>query len=93
MVFKSNYAIAIAALSAKAKLIAQCIRDFHRALSKFQLITRNSEWLIALVAPIVIGRSNNNELDLMVLIVSQDLASLLKMLSSIGYGENKFSNT
>ena len=93
MVFKSNYAIAIAALSAKPKLIAPCIRDFHRALGKFQLITRNSEWLIALVAPVVIGRSNNNELDLMVLIVSQDLASLLKMLSSIGYGENKFSNT
>ena len=34
-------------------------RDFSRALSKLQVIVRNSDWLIVLVAPVVIGRSNN----------------------------------
>ena len=99
---ESNYAIEIAVLSAwlkvspmrsKTKTDRTLYPRFLRALSKFQLITRNSDWLSALVAFVVIGRSNNNQLDLTVLIVSQDLASLLKMLSSIGYGENKFSNT
>ena len=31
---------------------------FSRALSKLQVIARNSDWFIALFAPVVIGRSN-----------------------------------
>ena len=42
----------------KPKPIAPCTRDFSRALSKFQIIARNCDWLIALFAPVVIGRSN-----------------------------------
>ena len=34
------------------------MRDFSRALSKFQIIARNYDWFIALFAPVVIGRSN-----------------------------------
>ena len=30
--------------------------DFSRALSKLQVITRNSDWLIALFSPVVIGQ-------------------------------------
>ena len=43
---------------AKPKPIAPCTRDFSRALNKFQIIARNCDWLIALFAPVVIGRSN-----------------------------------
>ena len=43
---------------AKPKPIAPCTRDFSRALSKFQIISRNCDWFIALFAPVVIGRSN-----------------------------------
>ena len=32
---------------------------FPRALSKLQVIVRNSDWLIVLFAPVVIGRSKN----------------------------------
>ena len=34
------------------------MRDFSRALSKFQIIARNFDWFIALFAPVVIGWSN-----------------------------------
>ena len=72
MTVEGNYVIAIAALSdwlkrlapvfqpmrSKTKPIAPCTRDFSRALSKFQIISRNCDWFIALPAPVVIGRSN-----------------------------------
>ena len=32
--------------------------DFSRPLSKLQVIARNSDWFIAMFAPVVIGRSN-----------------------------------
>ena len=38
--------------------IAPCMRDFSRALSELQIIARDCDWLIALPAPVVIGRSN-----------------------------------
>ena len=46
-------------LEAKPKPIAPCTRDFSRALSKLQVIARNSDWFIALFAYVVIVRSNN----------------------------------
>ena len=36
---------------------AACTRDFSRALNKLQIIARNSDWLIALLTPVVIGPS------------------------------------
>ena len=73
MTVESNYMIAIATLSdwlksltpvfiqleAKPKPIAHSTRDFSRALSELQVIARNSDWFIALFAPVVIGGSNN----------------------------------
>ena len=44
--------------NAKPKPIAPCTRDFSRASSELQVISRNCDWLIALFAPVVIGRSN-----------------------------------
>ena len=44
---------------AKPKAIAPRTRYFSRALSKLQVISRNSDWFITLFSPIVIGRSNN----------------------------------
>ena len=35
-----------------------CTRDFSRALSKLQVINWDSDWLIALFAPVVIDESN-----------------------------------
>ena len=72
MAVESNNAIAMAAFSDwlknlipvfqpmrnKTKPIASCTRDFSRALSKLQVIARNSDWFIALFAPVVIGRNN-----------------------------------
>jgi len=67
MTVERNHAIAIAALRWLAKksrpkresnLIAPYTRDFSRALSKWQVIAANSDWFIALFAPVVIGRSN-----------------------------------
>ena len=43
---------------AKPKLIVPCRPYFSRALSKLRFISRNSDWLITLLAPSVIGRSN-----------------------------------
>ena len=66
MTVEGDYAIAIAALSDwlkisrqffnqwEAKPIAPCSRDFFRTLSKLQVIARNSDWFIALFAPVVI---------------------------------------
>ena len=34
-------------------------RDFSRALSKLYVTAMNSDWFIALFAPVVIGQSNN----------------------------------
>ena len=45
------------------KPIVLCTCDFSRALSKLQVISRNSDWFIALFAAIVIGRSNNFGVD------------------------------
>ena len=42
----------------KPKPIAPCTCGFSRALSELQVIARNCDWLIALPAPAVIGRSN-----------------------------------
>ena len=39
------------------KPIAPCTRDFSCALSKLQIIARNSDWFIALFALSVIGHS------------------------------------
>ena len=43
---------------AKPKPIAPCTRDFSRALSVLQVISRNCDWFVALSAPVLIGRSN-----------------------------------
>ena len=43
---------------ANAKPIALCARIFSRVLSKLQVIDRNSDWLIAHVAPFDIDLSN-----------------------------------
>ena len=45
-------------MEAKSKPIAPCARDFSRALSKLQVIPRNSDWFTALFVPVEIGRSN-----------------------------------
>ena len=42
----------------KQNQTAACTRDFSRALNKLQIIARNSDWLIALLTPVVIGQSN-----------------------------------
>ena len=42
----------------KPKTIAPCTCDSSRALSELQVIARNSDWFIALFAPVVIGRRN-----------------------------------
>ena len=42
----------------KPKPMAPFTRDFSNALSKLQVIARNSDWFIAMFAPVVIGRSN-----------------------------------
>ena len=71
MTVKSNYVISIATLSGWLKRLAPNFqpmrsktktnrtRHFSRALSKLQVIARNSDWFIALFAPAVIGRSNS----------------------------------
>ena len=72
MTFESNYAIATAARShwlkncesvfsqweAKLRPITTHTCDLSRALSKLQVIARNSDSLIALFGPAVFGRSN-----------------------------------
>ena len=69
LVFKTvvcNYAIAISGLTAifptNEKQIqnqSHLARDVSRAFSKFKVTVRNSDWFIALFAPVVIGRGNN----------------------------------
>ena len=44
---------------ANPKPLAPGTRDFSRALSKWQVIARNSDWFIALFAPLAIGGGNN----------------------------------
>ena len=71
MTVEINYAIAIAIMiglkisrqlfsqrEPKQNQTAACTRDFSRALNKLQIIARNSDWLIALLTPVVIGQSN-----------------------------------
>ena len=70
MTVENYYVIAIATLSDwlknsrqffnqwESKPIAPCTRDFSRASSELQVISRNCDWFIALSAPVVIGRSN-----------------------------------
>ena len=41
----------------KPKPIALCTRDFSRASSELQVIARNCDWFMALLVPVVIGRS------------------------------------
>ena len=43
---------------AKPKPITPYTRDFSHALSELQVIARNCDWFIALIAPVVIGGSN-----------------------------------
>ena len=43
----------------KPKQIAPCRCDFYRTLNKLEIIACNFDWLIALFAPVVIGRSND----------------------------------
>ena len=40
------------------KQFAPCTSNFSRALSELQVIARNCDWFIALVATVVIGRGN-----------------------------------
>ena len=44
---------------ANPKPIAPGKREYSRALSKLKAFTSNSDWFIALFAPVIIGRSNN----------------------------------
>ena len=37
--------------------MARFARDFSRALSNLQVMSRNSDWFTALFTPVVIGRS------------------------------------
>ena len=43
---------------AKPKPIAPCTGNFFRASGKLQVISRNSDWFMALFASVVIGRSS-----------------------------------
>ena len=45
-------------MRSKPKPIPPCTRDFSFASSQLQVISRNCDWLMALSAPVVIGRSN-----------------------------------
>ena len=36
--------------------MVSCTRDFSRAFSNLVVIAKNSDWLIVLFAPVVIGR-------------------------------------
>ena len=73
MTAERNYAVAIATLGAWFKSLAPVFQPmrcktktsrslythgFSGALSKLQVIAGNSDWLIGLFAPAVIGRSN-----------------------------------
>ena len=68
LVFKTvvcNYAIAISGLTAifstNEKQIqnqSHLARDVSRAFRKFKVTVRNSDWFIALFAPVVNGRGN-----------------------------------
>lgn len=72
MTVESNYAKTIATLSdwlrnlvsvfqpiiRELKPITPCTRDFSHALCKLQVISRNSEWVIALFSSVVIARRN-----------------------------------
>mgnify|MGYP006862608481 CR=1 FL=1 len=42
----------------KRKPLAPCMRDYSRALIKLQVIAKDSDWFIALFAPVVIGQCN-----------------------------------
>ena len=71
MTVESNYVIAIATLSDWLKRLAPVFQpmrnktktnltmygDFTRPLSELLVISGNSDWFIALFAPVVIGRS------------------------------------
>ena len=60
MTVESYNVIAIASLSDWPKNIAPVFQTmtFSRALTKLQVVARNSDWLIALLAPVVIGPRN-----------------------------------
>ena len=53
-----SLALVFCQLEAKPKPIAPCARDFSRALSKLQVIARNSDWFTGFFVPVVIGPSN-----------------------------------
>ena len=68
MIIESNFAIAIARHTdwlkdlalvfqpmRKKKTIAPWTRDFHYVLSKLRVTARNSDWFIALFAPVVVN--------------------------------------
>lgn len=71
MAIKSNYAIAISVLidclknvapsfnQGEVKPITPCKHVFPHALRKLQVISRTSDWLIAMFAPVILGWSNN----------------------------------
>ena len=59
---ESNYAMTIAKLVFKPKQIAPCMCDSFRALTKIRVISvisRNSDWFIALFIRVVIGGSRS----------------------------------
>ena len=45
-------------MRSQTKPVGSCTCDFFRALMKLVVIARSSDWLIALFAPVVIGRMN-----------------------------------
>ena len=61
-IFFSNYynlqSVHFEPIRSKPKLIAPSTRLISHALSKFQVIVRNSDWFIALFASVVINRSS-----------------------------------
>ena len=69
MTIESNFANAIATLKKLAPILQPTrsktktyhslyARFFPRAFSKLLVIARNSDWFVALLAPVVIGRSS-----------------------------------
>ena len=56
MIVETDDAIGVA--KPKPKSITPCTLNLFRALSKLHVIARNSDWFIALFAPVVIGWNN-----------------------------------
>ena len=64
----------------ESKPIAPCTRDFSRALRESQVVDRDSDWLLALFAPVVIGRSYIT----LVLVLQQSFENRSNTVSCLG---------